>query len=837
MDKAKLTDLNIVVGDKIIHSKTDIKKYRYASIVLFFLLLLLYPFLSATTRTGSYEFNAILQSIGPLFAIIVGLAFLGKSSWNGDRNLLFLGLAYFFCGLIEFAHGSFSFISLLYQTKIPIHIILKIVEATEIMPELFLLTLIALSLLAHKFFRKTRIPKIEILLFASVTFTLVLIMIIISYNIQYKQMVNYERGVSHPINFLFALVFLIVALLYLFLYYKDKEMLKWWIFLSLTILMISQIYISVSKFQFDALFEVGLILKVIGYLVMLWGVFLYMIIRLRQMDKADAKLIEQKGKLQEAVSKQTVELKNKNKVLQDQILLKDELNQSLKIEGVDLKKSEEHFRELFENSIIGMYQTRADGEIITANIALCKLLGFGSFSELKNYNYKTHDFLNTGEHEKFIKLINEKGFVAGFETQWLSKNKKIIYVRESAKRKILRNNEIIFEGTVEDITIQKLAEKQRKRTAKELKNIIETVNVPIFGINKNKEIKIWNLSTEETTGYLKNEVVGKALTDNKIRGIFGDEIINMTNKAILGEEISDFESFLNPKTGNALRFLLNVTIQFNNLDNVTDVIFIAHNITILDMYKNVLEKKVEERTHELKIALNKEKELRELKSRFVTMASHEFRTPLAAISFAAGFMQKYWDRLNKDKREEKLLKIEEQVSHMIFLLDNVLTIGEAEAGKAKISCEYFNFHEFFDPIIEEICNATSNTHEIRYVNTAADCKIYIDKNMGRNIFINLLTNAIKFSPGANFVNLESKKLNNYTVIDIIDFGIGISEAETDNVFLPFHRAKNVKTIQGTGLGLAIVHELVEQHKGRITVKSIVGKGTRFTVMLPFPKNK
>jgi PAS domain S-box-containing protein len=482
-----------------------------------------------------------------------------------------------------------------------------------------------------------------------------------------------------------------------------------------------------------------------------------------------------------------------------------------------------------------MYQTNLIGEIKSANKVLCNLLGFKSFSELKKFDSNINRFIKSPERAAFIKAVEKDGFVSGFETCWLTKEQKIIYIRESAKKRIL-DGEVIYEGTVEDITAEKIVLQQKKQKVKELINIIETVNVPIFGINKNKEIVVWNHFIEETTGYLKNEIYEKKVSHIFIQQIFDNKFIQLIEDILKGKQFTDFEININSKAGEKLKFLLNTTVQHDASEDITGILFIARDVTKLDKYKNELEKKVAERTQELEKALIKEKELNELKSRFVSMASHEFRTPLAAISFAAGFVLKYWHRLDEKTRELKLLKIEEQVKNMISILDGVLTIGKGASGKIKVDRKLYKCKDFFDTIIDEVLSATSSSHQIIFGKTQNNCTIFIDGKIGRKIFINLLSNAIKFSPGANKIIIEYRCENNNTIVDIIDFGIGISNNEIDKVFIPFHRSENADAIRGTGLGLAIVKESVEQLNGTIKLKSEVGKGSRFTVTLPLPKD-
>jgi signal transduction histidine kinase len=304
--------------------------------------------------------------------------------------------------------------------------------------------------------------------------------------------------------------------------------------------------------------------------------------------------------------------------------------------------------------------------------------------------------------------------------------------------------------------------------------------------------------------------------------------------ALHGEETANFEFPLFTKNGQRVMVLLNSSTRRDANGNITGVIGVGQDITELAGYRNELEKKVNERTIKLNKALLQEKELNELKSKFVSTASHEFRTPLSAINFAAGSIKKYWAKMEPIMIEKKLDKIEDQVVHMTKLLDDILIVGQADAGKFKNNPVHINFGNFIDEIIEEVYNSQKESHEILLIDTEGLKKsnIFIDEKLGRNIFINLISNAIKFSPNAKKVCIELASEKNYIIISIIDYGIGIHKSELKNIFQPFARGHNVDLIQGTGLGLSIAKEAIEAIEGQIIVNSTIGSGTSFIVKIP-----
>jgi two-component system, sensor histidine kinase and response regulator len=253
-------------------------------------------------------------------------------------------------------------------------------------------------------------------------------------------------------------------------------------------------------------------------------------------------------------------------------------------------------------------------------------------------------------------------------------------------------------------------------------------------------------------------------------------------------------------------------------------------ITRLDRYRQIHQNYAEKL--KLEKELEKEKELNALKSAFVSMASHEFRTPLATISFATGFLSKYWQKLEAKDIDQKLKKIEGQVKHMTGLLEDVLVLGKSDAKQTKVVPVRIPFIDFITPILEQIKFVTNNKNEFRISENAKDCSLYIDEELGKNIFINLLTNASKFSNDKAVIAINIINTDSESIVEVVDSGIGIDNKELESIFTAFHRGNNVGTIQGTGLGLAIVEKAVERHGGKIKIESELGKGTKVSVLLP-----
>jgi PAS domain S-box-containing protein len=240
---------------------------------------------------------------------------------------------------------------------------------------------------------------------------------------------------------------------------------------------------------------------------------------------------------------------------------------------------------------------------------------------------------------------------------------------------------------------------------------------------------------------------------------------------------------------------------------------------------------------ELHGALEKEKELNELKSRFISMASHEFRTPLTTILGSAELLKHYSHKWTEEKKLVHFERIYSNVQHLAQLLDDILLIGQVEAGKLEFNPEPLDVVQFCSSLVEELKLSASSEHPIVFTCQFPRLEGCLDEKLLRHILSNLLINAIKYSPTSSTINFELVCKNDLAIFQIQDSGIGIPIEDQERLFESFHRAKNVGNIPGTGLGLAIVKRSVDLHRGTIAVKSEVGVGTTFTVTIPLSKER
>jgi signal transduction histidine kinase len=275
-------------------------------------------------------------------------------------------------------------------------------------------------------------------------------------------------------------------------------------------------------------------------------------------------------------------------------------------------------------------------------------------------------------------------------------------------------------------------------------------------------------------------------------------------------------------------------------DPVADFLFLlqAQSTSLKDAKR--LADKLAKQKIEIRKALIQEKELSSLKTRFITTASHEFRTPLGIISSSTGLLEDYDHKLDRPKKLKHWHRIQSAVKHMTTLLEDILLIYQTDAGKLDCNRSEFDLTSFCRELVEELeisSNAKDRfnltmTHADGDISLAEGYLVWMDSKLVRQILTNLLSNAIKYTLGDNLVQFDIICTQETVTFQIADRGIGISAEDQIRLFESFHRGTNVNNIPGTGLGLSIVKRCVDLHCGTINLTSEIDVGTTFIVTLP-----
>ncbi|MBD1862538.1 MULTISPECIES: ATP-binding protein [Trichocoleus] len=233
----------------------------------------------------------------------------------------------------------------------------------------------------------------------------------------------------------------------------------------------------------------------------------------------------------------------------------------------------------------------------------------------------------------------------------------------------------------------------------------------------------------------------------------------------------------------------------------------------------------------IRVALEKERELSELKSRFWSMAAHEFRNPMTSILSAAQLLEQEKHDLPEERRREYLYVIQNAIRSMDQLLSDVLAVGRVEGGSLKFDPAPLDLEEFCQIVVEEMQFNAGLKHRI-VLHQQGDCaQTFLDKKLLRHILTNILSNAIKYSPEGNDIYFELICADETVIFQVRDTGIGIPVEAKNHLFEPFQRAENVGNIPGTGLGLTMVKRCLDLHGGQISIESNPGGGTIVTIQL------
>jgi PAS domain S-box-containing protein len=470
------------------------------------------------------------------------------------------------------------------------------------------------------------------------------------------------------------------------------------------------------------------------------------------------------------------------------------------------------------------------------NLSTCEYLEYDE-DEIIGKNW-FDNFLPLYDQERtksaFDKLINQST-VEGetFENDVVTKSGK--------KRTILWHNKVLKKGNESigtlssgiDVTEQRFAEKklkdlnielekrvdERSKALKESQEMYKMIarNFPNGVINVlDKDL---NYIFAEGMEMYRQGITSETLIGTSFLSRVKPEIrkeIEVQLLSVFSGESVDFELKTEGRT-----FLIYAVGLHSSNNEVDQILMVSQNVTGL--------KKAEEDTLH---ALEKERHLNELKSRFVSMASHEFRTPLTTALNSLNLLSKYIGMPDKRERQERHIeRIKASVAHLTGTLNDFLSIDKLEEGKVTIHYTHFNLTQFVEDAIEDMGGMLKSGQQIIH-NHEGITEVCLDKMMLKNIFNNLLSNAVKYSPEGSKVTIETTIKDELFTVVITDQGMGISEEDQKHLFERFFRANNALEIQGTGLGLNIIKKYTEMINGEISFESTLNEGSKFTVKLP-----
>ena len=495
-----------------------------------------------------------------------------------------------------------------------------------------------------------------------------------------------------------------------------------------------------------------------------------------------------------------------------------------------LQESEQKFRALFEGSSQGV-MIQDEEKFLEVNPATLRILGFTRAEELLGKHPKDNSppFQPNGETSesaarRHIAECMAKGS-ARFDWVGLNARGEEVLLEVILTRVELGGRKVI-QAVINDISERKKAETELRASERRLRESearfstafhASPVIMTIARLRDEKLVEV-NDAFVQLIGLPRSQIVGR---DTKELDIWVD----------LDERTAFFEKIKRD------RVLRNVECQMRNRDGTIHTMQISGEIIeinrephLITFALDITERKRAEA--ELHKALEKERELGQLKSDFVSLVSHEFRTPLEIIMSSADNLDRYHDRLPAEKREQLLRTINKSVRRMSTMMEEVLVLGRLETDRMTFKSAAFDLRAFCQRVCDEIESATAKRCPIHLHMDGVPEQAFGDEAVLRHIFTNLLSNAVKYSTPGQAVEFFLEQNGDEGICRIVDRGCGIPESDQKRLFQAFHRGSNVRQIPGTGLGLLIVQRCVDLHGGEIHFESMEGRGTTFSVRLP-----
>lgn len=409
------------------------------------------------------------------------------------------------------------------------------------------------------------------------------------------------------------------------------------------------------------------------------------------------------------------------------------------------------------------------------------------------------------------------------ETLLTAAEKQLIIQTNKLPLRDEENRVIGVLGAYVDVTATKAISDALRASEEKFRQLIESAPIATIITERNGDIVLINRQTEQLFGYRREELIGRSvdlLVPAEMRATHSTYRIGYTT---IPEQRRTTLKELTAQRQDGTLFPIDLQLSYIEL---------APTPLVMSFILDVTERKQAEEA--LKLALVQEKELGELKSRFVSMASHEFRTPLTTILATAETLTHYRHKMTTDQIEARLDKIRQQVTHMKEIMEDVLQLARIQAGRMEFNPTHGDLDQLCQEIIEEFESQPQEARRIIYTCRNAPVLVDFDGRLMRQVISNLIANALKYSPVEKSIQVDLAHSSDQVTLIVRDEGIGIPAKDLKHLFQPFHRASNVGTISGTGLGLSITRQVVELHGGTITPITEMGRGTSFTVCFPLP---
>lgn len=469
-----------------------------------------------------------------------------------------------------------------------------------------------------------------------------------------------------------------------------------------------------------------------------------------------------------------------------------------------------------------------DNPIIYFNPAFQRLTGYSS-KEILNHNCR---FLQGKDRDQEGLVTLRKAIKKGESCQVTLRNYKkdgSLFWNDLYIMPIINKNGILthFIGIQNDVTKRKHAEAERNHFA----NIFhESLNeIYVFDAETLRFINV-NYGAQKNIGFQLSEL--QTMTPVDIKPEYNEKEFREQIDILTKDKVHKLEFETLHKRKDGTTYPVNVHLQRTKLGDKDIFIAIVLDISDQKNYTKKLEKTVAERTEELQVALKSERELNDLKTKFLSLVSHEFKTPLSAIQTSAILLSKYALESQQAKRDKHIKTISDKVNYLNNIINDFLSLEKLEKGKVEYKFSTFKISKVINEVIYNANMVLKDGQHINYPDDVDELSMYQDEKILELALTNLVNNAIKYSSEDTVIDIDIKQKNNKTIFVVGDNGIGIPKKDQKNIFQRYFRAENVLLSQGTGIGLNIVKEHIENLDGKIYFTSEEGEGSVFTIELP-----
>ena len=494
------------------------------------------------------------------------------------------------------------------------------------------------------------------------------------------------------------------------------------------------------------------------------------------------------------------------------------------------EQDQEIFNILLDAVSEGVLIVDENQNIVDANPSAETMFGYEN-KEL--FNQPLNNLIDSNLHK--VHDSHFKKFMSDKISRPMGKDSKVLGVRKNGESfpievslnwfKIYNKNYVI--ALIKDVTDLNINEQEKNHFS----NIFdESLNeIYVFDAKTLKFLNV-NYGAQKNLGYTLEEL--KLMTPVDLKPKYNENEFRKSIEVLLNDNVDKLEFECEHQRKDGTIYPIDVHLQRSLMGNIDVFVAIILDITEKKNYTEKLERTVAQRTEALRLALIAEKEHNELKSKFLSLVSHEFKTPLSAILISATLMSKYKLEDQQDKRDKHTINIIDKVTYLNNILNDFLSIEKIESGKIKYTPTTFKLSKLVNEVVYNANMLLKEGQKINYPKDIDDFSLFQDQKTIELILSNLVYNAVKYSAENTQIDINITQSDKETKFIITDHGIGIPKKDQKNIFKRYFRAENVLLTQGTGIGLNIVKHHLDNLKGTISFKSKENVGSEFIVIIP-----